>query len=211
MAILIALSALFSVVVQYELMIANGVTSIAETTIRFFSFFTILTNSLVAIYFVQVSYRNLKNKKLTNINFSNLTAITVYITIVGLVYQILLRQIWNPTGMQKIVDEILHSINPLLVICFWFLNIKGSLLNYRKVLTWLIYPLIYLFYVLIRGHFSNFYPYPFLNVSKLGFTQVLMNSFGMTLLFIVVSIIFIWLNRNMNNWRNKKTSRQQAS
>lgn len=198
MAILIALSALFSVIVQYELMTANRVINITETTIRFFSFFTILTNSLVAIYFAQISYRNLKNKKITKINFSTLTAITVYITIVGLVYQILLRQIWSPTGMQKIVDEILHSVNPLLVICFWFLNIKGDLLNYRKVLTWLIYPLIYLFYVLIRGHFSNFYPYPFIDVSKLGFSQVLMNSFGMTLLFIVVSTFFIWLNRNIN-------------
>lgn len=207
LAILIALLALFAVIVQFQLMTANRATPITETTIRFFSYFTILTNLLVAIYFVRVTYQNQKAKEIFHINFSTLTAVTVYITIVGLVYQILLRQAWSPTGMQKIVDEILHSANPLFVICFWFLNVKGNLLHYRRIPTWLIYPLIYLFYVMIRGHFSNFYPYPFIDVSELGRSQVFVNSFGMTLLFIIVSTIFVWLNRNINTELNKKTSR----
>jgi hypothetical protein len=41
----------FAVLAQYYLMIENRVASFSETTIRFFSFFTILSNTLVAIYF----------------------------------------------------------------------------------------------------------------------------------------------------------------
>ncbi|MFZ5976285.1 MULTISPECIES: Pr6Pr family membrane protein [unclassified Hydrotalea] len=33
---------------------------------------------------------------------------------------------------------------------------------------WLIYPLLYLVYILIRGSFSGFYPYPFVNVLQIG-------------------------------------------
>jgi hypothetical protein len=207
LAILIAVLALFAVIVQYQLMINNRVAGITETTIRFFSFFTILTNSLTAVYFVRLSYKILCSKQIINVNFTMLTAITVYITIVGLVYQILLRHIWSPVGLQKIVDELLHTINPTLVICFWFFSRTGMLLDYRKIPMWLLYPSIYLFYILTRGYFSNFYPYPFIDVSKIGFTQVMINSLGMMLLFIIVSIIFIWLNNNISSSTNKNISR----
>src|SRR5688572_28330922 len=99
-SILIAAMAWFAIVTQYYLMVENRQASIVETTIRFFSFFTILTNSLVAIYFTLIlfktrpSYLDILNRPGT------LTAITVYITIVGLVYQIILRPLWDPKGTQ---------------------------------------------------------------------------------------------------------------
>lgn len=172
-------------------MYTNRVTSIGEATIRFFSYFTILTNSLVAFYFSYISL----SKKTENTDLKQLTAITVYITVVGLVYQLLLRHTWSPTGTQKIVDELLHSINPVLVILFWFIKRKEGQLNYKNLLIWLVYPLIYLFYVLIRGSFSGFYPYPFIDASILGTTAIMLNSFGITFLFVITSLIFIWLNR----------------
>jgi hypothetical protein len=179
-------------------MIANTPNTLFETTIRFLSFYTILTNTLVAVYFIRLSYRSLKNKGNSKTDFEILTAITVYITIVGLVYQILLRNTWSPTGMQKLVDELLHSVNPVLVILFWFLNRKNYSLSYSKIALWLVYPLVYLFYVLVRGYFSNFYPYPFIDVSTLGLSLVLVNSLGITLLFIAVSTFFIWLSGYIN-------------
>ncbi len=41
----------FAVLVQFVLMIQNRQAGVGETIVRFFSFFTILTNSLVAAYF----------------------------------------------------------------------------------------------------------------------------------------------------------------
>lgn len=191
----IAFLAWFAVIFQYDLMLANSTNPLLETTIRFFSFFTILTNSIVAVYFSRIAFNHLKNKKITSTNFGTLTAITVYITIVGLVYQLILRHIWNPTGLQKIVDELLHSVNPVLVIIYWFLNRKNNTLKYQQISSWLLFPLIYLFYVLIRGYFSNFFPYPFLNIDNIGLMKVIINAIGMTALFAFISGLFVWVSK----------------
>ena len=206
-SLIIAISTIFAVVIQYKLMLSNSVQPILEINIRFFSYFTILTNSVVAIYFTNMAYSFFKAKKEHQYGFSTLTAITVYITIVGLVYQIILRQTWHPEDIQKVVDEMLHSINPLLVILFWFLNSKGKTLKYNQLWKWLIYPLAYLGFVLIRGHFSNFYPYPFLDLTTLNPKRISINCFVMTFLFIIISLIYIWTTKQRNKVVLNKTSR----
>lgn len=191
----IAVCALLAVVLQLDLMLDSSIQTFTETIIRFFSFFTILTNTLVAGYFIYISDKTLRQKNLQPYNLSTLTAITVYIAIVGLVYQLLLRHTWQPTGLQKIVDEMLHSLNPVLVIIYWLLNRKAGILKYNQIGFWLIYPLVYLAYVLLRGHISGFYPYPFLDVTNIGMQGVIVNSIGMTVLFILTSLLFVWGSR----------------
>lgn len=62
-----------------------------------------------------------------------LTAITAFILIVGLVYQVALRGIWQPTGLQHIVDELLHTIIPLYVFMYWFFKVnKNDLPFFQK-------------------------------------------------------------------------------
>ena len=132
-AVFFALIGWFAVIAQYFLMIENRVASIPETTIRFFSFFTILTNSLVAIYFTCIVL--FKKQETTLIGLpGTLSAITVYILMVGLVYQFVLRQIWHPEGLQKIVDELLHSVMPVLVIIFWYLYESIQSIKYSQII-----------------------------------------------------------------------------
>ena len=195
LSILFALIAWFAVVTQFLLMLENRVASIPETIVRFFSFFTILTNLLVAIYFTFHCFQR-KNHSAAFINKPGvLTSVTVYITIVGLVYQVLLRHIWQPTGLQKIVDELLHSVIPLLVIFYWYLFENKSKVHYRQIFKWLIYPLVYLFYILVRGNFSGFYPYPFVDVGNLGLQRVLLNSGLLLVFFAALSLLFVWIEK----------------
>ena len=199
LSILFAVIAWIAVMSQYYLMIENRRASISETTIRFFSFFTILTNLLVAIYFTLIIFK-IKNGFLAIINKpGTLTAITVYITSVGLVYQIILRHIWQPTGLQMIVDELLHTLIPIMVIIYWYLYENKSLATYKQIPKWLVYPLIYVTYILIRGKFSNFYPYPFVDVGNLGLSKVLINSVLLIALFVGLSAIFIRVGRATKN------------
>lgn len=190
LSLIFASIAWFAVIAQYYLMIENRVTPIIETSIRFFSFFTILTNSLVAIYFTL----SILKKKIID-KPGTLTAVTVYITIVGIVYQIILRPIWKPTGLQMIVNELLHSVLPLLVILFWYLYEEKKSLTYKQLPMWLIYPFVYLLYILVRGSISNFYPYPFVDVANLGFAKVLSNSAILMLVFISIAALFITLGK----------------
>lgn len=200
-SILIALLGWFAVVAQYFLMIENRLTTISETSIRFFSYFTILTNSLCAIYFTSISLLKpgqVPSSKQTSL----LTPITVYITVVGLVYQVVLRPLWEPQGMQRIVDELLHSIIPAAIIVFWYFFEDLKYVRYSNAVRWLIYPLVYSILILIRGYFSAFYPYPFIDVLQLGFYGVFKNAVFLMLLFVSLSLLFIFIG--------KKWGRQNA-
>lgn len=192
---------------QLYLIIENRTTPVGETLIRFFSFFTILTNTGVAVYLsVQASRRRWQVPGL-------LTALTVYITIVGAVYQFLLRHIWSPTGLQMVVDELLHSVNPLLTIMYWYLYENKKPIRYRQVAGWLIYPLLYLVYILVRGTISGWYPYPFVDVGKLGLGQVLFHAVMLLLVFVAVALVYIRVGYALpvkNEWKQNTLGTRPA-
>ena len=184
----------FAVITQYALMLNVSIETTSETTIRFFSYFTILSNTLVAVYFTVMW---LKKPSLLLLRLQKpgiLTAVTLYISIVGLVYQLVLHSVWSPTGMQKLVDELLHSVMPLFVIVFWYLYENHKTTSWKSFPKWLIFPSLYLVYILIRGHFSNYYPYPFMDVTQLGLNQVLLNSGVLVLVFVAVSFGFVGIS-----------------
>lgn len=184
----------FAIIAQYILMIENRVVPIVETSIRFISFFTILTNSIVALYFTSLLFKKNPMRRYFS-KAGTLTAITTYITIVCLVYQVTLRALWTPTGMQMIVNELLHIIIPIEVIFFWYLYEYKKELQFAMIKNWLLYPAVYLVFILIRGHFSGFYPYPFVDVIQLGLTKVLFNSAVLMLAFLFFSFLFIRIGK----------------
>jgi hypothetical protein len=49
---------------------------------------------------------------------------------------------------------------------------------------WLGYPLVYAAYSLIHGAVTGFYPYPFINVSNLGYDKLLINMAVLVLVFL---------------------------
>jgi hypothetical protein len=189
LAFVAVLSGWFALIAQYVLIIENKTASIPETSIRFFSYFTILTNLLVACYFSIQLFSGFSSAKISKPGV--LTALTVYITVVGLVYQFILRPLWAPQGLQKVVDELLHSFIPLLVIIYWYYNENKQATQYRQIPRWFIYPVVYLIYALLRGNISGFYPYPFIDVSKIGMQQVLINAGFLLLFFAGLSALFI--------------------
>jgi hypothetical protein len=187
----------FALVAQFYLIIINRAASILETVLRYFSFYTILTNILIACC---TTFLLLKPRVHQDHFFSRkatLAAFTLYITIVGLVYNLILRQIWEPRGLQLIVDELLHTIIPIAFLFFWLLFVSKNELKWKNILSWLIYPLIYIILILIRGKLSGFYPYPFIDVSKLGFSKVILNCSILMIVFLILSLLLIGIGKLM--------------
>ncbi|MFP3593798.1 Pr6Pr family membrane protein [Chryseobacterium sp. SIMBA_038] len=191
-ALIFALIGWFALIAQYYLHIENRISSLLEANFRFFTYFTILVNLIVTIYFTSVAF---KKQGAEDKNIGYLTAITVYITIVGVTYQIILRGTWQPTGLQRIVDELLHSIMPVLTIIFWYLFENKAKVKYSQILKWAVFPIVYLIVILFRGSFSGFYPYPFVDVTALGLTKVLINSLFITILFFIISFLYIRIGK----------------
>ncbi len=181
----------FALFTQFIIMMQSREIGIADIIIRFFTYFTILSNGLVAITFTAILFNFSSFFRSFNVQ----TAVVVYISIVAIVYNSVLRFIWEPTGLQRLVDELLHVVNPIIFICYWWFMIEMKIsLAYRFSFKILIFPLIYLISVLLIGSFSNHYPYPFLDVNQIGYLNVLVNSLGVTAVFVLVSLLFLFIN-----------------
>lgn len=190
-----ALAGWFAVILQLWLIIVNRVVSIPETILRFFSYFTILSNILVAICYTcaligrPTPFTRFFKKPTT------LTAIAVYISIVGIVYNIILRSLWKPIGLQQLVDEILHSLAPLLFIIYWLVFVQKGTLQWRHAFSWLLFPFVYLVYILIQGGYNGFYPYPFIDATTIGYPDLALNSLILLIAFLGISLLFVGIGK----------------
>nr|WP_322625789.1 Pr6Pr family membrane protein [uncultured Flavobacterium sp.] len=186
--LLVSALAWFAIISQLVIMLQTRQVELAESLIRFFSYFTILTNLAVALLFGLLALGK-------QFAYKWLTPVTVYILVVGLVYQVALRHVWHPQGLQKIVDELLHSVVPFMAVVYWGYCAGRLRFCWSNLVTYLIYPAVYCAYILVRGCFSGFYPYYFMNVSVLGGITVTINSFIILLVFVVLSCLFIGIGK----------------
>ena len=187
--IFVAIAAWFSVLLQYTLATA--------TFGNFISFFTIQCNTLVAI---ALTCSILLPRTTAGRFFSGTsvqTAIALYIFIVGLVYNTVLRGLIALEGWGYFVDNMLHVVIPVLFVVYWAAFTPKNRLEWKDGIKWVIFPTLYLIYSMIRGAIIHWYPYPFLNADTVGYTAVSINVLVMISAFFGAGIILIVVNRAM--------------
>ncbi|MEL1089776.1 Pr6Pr family membrane protein [Pseudomonas sp. OB66] len=163
--------------------------------VSFFSYFTILTNTLVAtVLTCAVTERESAARRWFLQPWVS-SGIAVSIAVVALAYSILLRHLWHPEGWQFVADELLHDVMPLLFLGYWWCCVPKGTLRLWHLPLWLIYPLVYFIYALLRGHLLGAYAYPFIDVAVLGYPQVLANAGGILVGFVLVGLLVTGLDR----------------
>jgi hypothetical protein len=163
--------------------------------LSFFSYFTVLTNTLVATVLTceWTSRESAARRWFLQPWVSS--GIAVSIAVVGLAYSLLLRHLWHPEGWQFLADELMHDVMPLLFLAYWWCCVPKGTLRVGHIGRWVIYPLVYFAYSLLRGHELAVYPYPFIDVDKLGYPQVFVNAAGLLAGFVLISLLVIGLDR----------------
>ncbi|SFK03066.1 Pr6Pr family membrane protein [Methylocapsa palsarum] len=210
-AAFIAAAAWFALTVQISYNIEEARTnnaSVAASVVHFFSYFTMQTNLLVALILTLSFFQPQSEWFLTRTSVQS--AVASYIVIVALVYTLLLRNLWNPQGWRLVADRLLHDEIPLLYVLYWiFFMPKGSLTRVDPVL-WLIYPLLYFVYILARGAAIGSYPYPFVDVARLGYREVLYNATMFLGAFFALGVTFTGLDRAMSGYASSAASEAGA-
>lgn len=84
------------------------------------------------------------------------------ILMVGMVYSLALRALWDPAGMQKVADVALHDATPLLWLALW-LFAPHKRYEWREIGWALLPPALYVGYAMGRGFLDGWYAYWFLN------------------------------------------------
>lgn len=160
---------------------------------RFFGYFTVLTNILVALVLSAPLLRGRIGGWLSSHSIRAATA--AYIAMVGIVYALVLKQLWNPQGLQKLADMALHEIVPVLYLLYWIFFGRTRTLRPGAAFGWLAYPVGYLVYALLRGALEGWYAYPFIDASQVGYGRVFLNATVILVGFIALGLLVVALDR----------------
>jgi hypothetical protein len=161
---------------------------------RFVGYFTILTNVGVATVSTAVA---LGGGGMLGGARARLMA-AASIAIVGLVYSLALRHLWNPTGLQKIADTALHDVTPLLFLAVWILA-PHPRLAWREIGWGVVPPILYTIYALGRGALDGWYAYWFLNPSEQSPVGLLSTVAVLSCGTALVAGVFVFLDRLLPN------------
>ncbi|PTQ08549.1 hypothetical protein CLG96_15235 [Sphingomonas oleivorans] len=159
---------------------------------RLAGYFTVTTNLAVAILFAAVAAGSPRVRK--PLLFAGLA---LCMALVGIVYEVALRHVLNPRGLQSVADLLLHDLGPILVVLFWFFFAPKGRMRLRD--PWLIalYPIAYLIYALIRGVATGRYAYPFIDVERIGWALTAANAAIIAACFLTVAHCLWWLDRRL--------------
>jgi hypothetical protein len=153
-------------------------------------FFTVTTNLLVALAMTWAAI----GRRVTPVVTGGLT---LSILLVGIVYGLLLRGLHPLTGPALLANFLLHDVAPVLTALWWLLFAPRARLKWTAPWLWALYPLAYVAYILVRGRVDGRYPYPFMDVTRLGWTQAAMNLGGIALGFLICGFLMVWID----GWR----------
>jgi hypothetical protein len=196
-AAVVALVAWSALLLQYLLLLRLIWDGIGPwlATLRYFSYFTILSNVLVALATTHAWLapssgcgRFLASPRVRG-------GIALCIAITGGIYFFVLAATWSPQDTQWLVDVSLHYAVPVLYLAWWAVCVPHGQLVWTDALRWLAFPLTYLAWTLLRGRWLHEYPYPFVDVTALGFAVVARNALGIAVLFLLLGLLLVAIDR----------------
>ena len=158
---------------------------------NFFSFFTIQSNLIaVAALFALVLVVPAQRTPLFD---GARNAAVLYMAITGVVFALLLSGLQEDLQTSASwVDFVVHKLMPVVLVADWLVDRPRHRLPRWAVLAWLAYPLAWLGYTLVRGASADWYPYPFVDGSDLGYGGVLARSVVLALGIATAGAALLW-------------------
>lgn len=172
---------------------ANG-QGVAHGLVAYFGYFTVLSNLFIALVASRGACMADGGRDLAWRGGA-----VASIVVVGLGYHLLLRNVWDPQGWQKLADIALHYAVPLASLGWWLALPPRARIAARAPLRWLAWPLAYVLYALLRGELIGSYPYYFIDIDALGWTRVLAHLAGLLVVFVLVG----YAVRALAHWRQR--------
>ncbi|MDF3300702.1 Pr6Pr family membrane protein [Streptomyces tropicalis] len=141
-------------------------------------------------------------------------AALLYVLIGALVHHVLLTRMsptFSLTGepgthtvWQAAARTVLLTAAPVAALLDWLLLTTPDRLHLRQAAPWLLYPLVYLTFILTRGELllpgtPDRYLYPFLDVVQRGYKHVLGNALLLGLSFYALAVLLVAVDHTRPN------------
>lgn len=173
---------------------SGALPAVSTRLIRFFSFFTVESTVLVVIVAATLAVRPARDGRVWRVlRLQSLFGITV----TGIVYATLLRGVVDLHGAAAVTNALLHYVAPSMTVLGWVLFGPRPRVDERTLVVSLVWPALYIAYTFAHGAVTDWYPYPFVDVTVLGYVTVLRNGVGLIVLLLGVGSVFRWLDQHL--------------
>ncbi|GAA1166677.1 hypothetical protein F4556_001252 [Kitasatospora gansuensis] len=163
--------------------------------VNFFSYFTNLSNMAGVVVLLTAGTLGLLGRG----RVPDLVrgAVALYLAVTGLVYLVALSD-YDLGPLLPWVNGVLHRLMPLVLLGDWLIDPPRRPISRQRALRWLLFPLLYLSYTLIRGAVTDWYPYPFLDPRHPGgYGRVAVACTLVTLAFVGIGAALRWVGNRL--------------
>jgi hypothetical protein len=112
----------------------------------------------------------------------------------GIVHWFFLRPLLHLHGADLLCDRLLHIVVPLLVVIGWLVFGPRGRATMADLGRFLVVPVVWLGFTLIRGAITGWYPYPFVDVSLHGYAYVGLACVAIAALMLGLAVGCVWLD-----------------
>jgi hypothetical protein len=175
-----------------------------KSAVNFLSYFTILANSAAAIAMLMPLIAPDSGVGRFLSKPSVRTAIAGYLIVVGVTYVLFLRHVGDDHGLERVADQLMHYVTPVLFIIDWLAFVPKGHLPWTMIGTSLVLPVVYGIWTVARGVVANWYPYPFVDMRSLGYQRGLLNMASFLVVFIIVALTLVVVDRTMGSVRQPR-------
>ncbi|MGW0710126.1 Pr6Pr family membrane protein [Streptomyces sp. NPDC002643] len=119
-------------------------------------------------------------------------AVVLYMAVTGITYGLILTEPHN-TLMPDWTHHVLHQVMPVVLIADWLADPPRHRIGYRRAAYWLLPPLLYVGYALLRGEAADRYVYPFLDPDRGvgGYGRVTVACLLLAVLLVAVGALVV--------------------
>ena len=115
-------------------------------------------------------------------------AVAFFLVMTGIIYALLVAPLdellrWD-IGWTGIV---LHRLAPVVALADWLLVARRRAPSARRILWWQLFPVVFLIATWVRGGFTGWYPYAFLDPTASSWTQVLIITAVVMVAFFAIA------------------------
>jgi hypothetical protein len=169
-------------------------TSLQWSLLHTLSYFSVLSNMLIALTCATGALLRDGRLRRWVLQPALRGAGLLYILVTALVYHIVLADQDHLHGLDVLASDLLHDVVPMLYMLGWLWLAPPGGLRWRYLAGWLAFPALYFLWILLLGRLLHAYPYPFLNLTRLGSTLLLRDVVVLAVLFVLLGAVLVALD-----------------
>ena len=193
---LVAVIRLVAVTLGVVAIVATFADTASRTSINpfnFFGFFTMQSNIIWLIVIAITGIVALQGTKQPSLLPLARGCATAYMILVGVIYNALLAGQEGGVALEW-ANNVVHIILPIYALLDWILFADRPPLAWRHLWVSLVYPMVWVAVVLIRGATDGWVPYPFFNPAT-GYGLVFAYALAIAVLTVITAAIVWALSR----------------